>query len=260
MTHIISFTLVLTHCLLKYTLPSGVLNGTSSRVNCFSTWANVSSLYLLLVSQQNKDRVDLLFAVYPSFTTIICPQHYHSVFHISTYPTISTFTAVQQLCLQTAQLQFNPCWNAQLDLHFFLSVFLYMLPIQSTYNLYLFKHLQRPSDTCERDPYTGGSVEHISNTYTSEFCFHLLRWARKGELLALPFISHFCITAWSNILSLRDLWLIILSAFLRENCHQYKFFRLHFLAFKDILWRHPSSTLPNHGERWHEKKRPRGIA
>lgn len=91
------------------TLPSGVLNGTSSRVNCFSTWANASSLYLLLLLQQDKSRVDLLFTIYPSSTTTLSLHCYHSVFHISTYPTISTFTAVQQFCLQTAKLQFNPC-------------------------------------------------------------------------------------------------------------------------------------------------------
>lgn len=35
------------------------------------------------------------------------------------------------------------------------------------------------------------------------------------------------------------------SAFLRENCHQYKFFSSHFLAFQDIHWRHPFNLAYN---------------
>lgn len=87
------------------------------------------------------------------------------------------------------------------------------------------------------------SVKHTSNTCTSEFCFHLCSWARKGKPPALPFTSHLFLhpSLIPRLISHRPfLSFSTLLAFLRENCHQCKFFSLHFLAFQDIHWRHTS--------------------
>lgn len=87
------------------------------------------------------------------------------------------------------------------------------------------------------------SVEHTSNTYTSEFCFHLFGWARKWKLPSQSFMSHSFLhpSLILRLISHRPfLSVTTLLAFLTENCHQCKFLSLPLLAFQDTHWRHLS--------------------